>query len=72
MNEWEIDEKYIKYGGWITSVLLILAGAYFIWPRIHINLVGIALIYFGVRVFNFATWDEYKEKRIELLHKLLG
>ena len=33
-----MNEKHIKYGGWIISLLLISAGAWFIWPRIHINL----------------------------------
>ena len=65
-----MEEKQIKYMGWLISILLIIAGAYFIWPRIHINLLGVVLIYLGVRIFNFATWDEYKEKRIELLNKI--
>ena len=69
-TEEEVNEKRIKYGGWFLSLLLILAGAYFIWPRIHINLLGIVLIYFGIQIFNFSTFKEYKEKRINLLHKL--
>ena len=66
-TEEELNEKRIKYGGWITSLLLILAGAYFIWPHIHTSLLGIVLIYLGVRVFNISTFDEYKEKRIKIL-----
>ena len=69
-TEEELNEKRIKYGGWITSLLLILAGAYFIWPHIHTSLLGIILIYLGVRIFNLSTFDEYKEKRINILHKL--
>ena len=69
-TEEEVNEKRIKYGGWITSLLLILAGAYFIWPHIHTSLLGIILIYLGVRIFNLSTFDEYKEKRINVLHKL--
>ena len=65
-----MNEKHIKYGGWIISLFLISAGAWFIWPRIDINLLGVVLVYLGVRIFNFATWDEYKEKRTELLNKL--
>jgi len=65
-----MNEKHIKYGGWLFSLLLIGAGAWFIWPRIHINLLGVVLVYLGIRIFNFATWDEYKEKRMELLDKL--
>ena len=70
-TEEEVNEKWIKYGGWLISLLLILAGAYFIWPRIHINLLGIVLIYLGIRIFNFSTFKEYKEKRMKLLDKLL-
>ena len=69
-TEEEVNENRLKYGGWLLSLLAILAGAYFIWPRIHINLLGIVLIYFGIQIFNFSTLDEYKEKRIKLLHKL--
>ena len=50
----ETQEKWMKYGGWLLSLLTILAGVYFLWPRIHIALLGIALIYFGVRIFNFS------------------
>ena len=67
-----MNEKWIKFGGWLLSLLAILAGAYFIWPRIHINLLGIVLIYVGIRIFNFSTFDEYKEKRMKLLYKLLN
>lgn len=64
-------EKLMMYGGWLLSLSAILAGAYFIWPRIHINLLGIVLIYLGIRIFNFSTFKEYKEKRMKLLDKLL-
>ena len=63
-------DKWMKIGGWILSFLTVLAGAFFIWPHLHTALLGIALIYLGVRIFNFSTWDEYKEKRINVLHKL--
>ena len=66
-TEEEVNEKRIKYGGWLLSLLTILTGAYFLWPNIHTSLLGIALIYLGVRIFNFSTWDEYKEKRMKLL-----
>jgi hypothetical protein len=69
-TEEEVNEQRIKYGGWLLSFLTIFAGAYFIWPHIHTSLLGIVLIYLGVRIFNFSTWDEYKEKRINVLHKL--
>ena len=39
--------------------------------HIHTDVLGIALIYIGVRIFNFSTFDEYKEKRMELIQKFL-
>ena len=47
------DENVIKVGGWLVSLLCILIGLYFVWPHIHVALVGIVFIYLGVRVFNF-------------------
>ena len=67
----ETKEKWMRYGGWLLSLLAILAGVYFLWPRAHISLLGIVFLYLGVRIFNFTTFDEYKEKRKELLEKLL-
>ena len=68
----ETKEKWMKYGGWLLSLLTILAGVYFLWPRIHIALLGITLIYLGVRIFNFSTFDEYREKRMNLLQSFLS
>ena len=65
------NEKWVKYGGWLLSLLLILIGASFLWPHIHVALLGIAFIYLGIRIFNFSTFEEYKEKRMKLLHKLM-
>ena len=67
----ETKEKWMRYGGWLLSLLAILAGAYFLWPRVHISFLGIVFLYLGVRIFNFTTFEEYKEKRKELLEKLL-
>ena len=67
----ETKEKLMMYGGWLISLFAILAGASFLWPHIHVALLGIALIYIGVRIFNFSTFKEYEEKRTKLLHKLL-
>ena len=64
-------DKMFKYGGWLLSVLTIMAGASFLWPHFHVALLGFALIYLGVRIFNFSTFEEYKEKRVKLLNKLL-
>ena len=64
-------DKLMKIGGWILSFLTIAAGASFLWPHFHVALLGFALIYLGVRIFNFSTFDEYKEKRVKLLLKFL-
>ena len=64
-------DKMFKYGGWLLSFLAIAAGVSFLWPHIHTDVLGIALIYLGVRIFNFSTFDEYKEKRMELIQKFL-
>ena len=63
-------DKLMKIGGWILSFITIAIGASFLWPHFHVALLGFALIYFGVRIFNFSTFDEYKEKRVKLLLKL--
>ena len=59
--------EWMKLGGWILSLIVILIGAYFIWPHIHTSLLGIVLIYLGVRIFYFSTFDEHKEKRMKIL-----
>ena len=64
-------DKIFMYGGWLLSLLAIVAGASFLWPHIHTDVLGIALIYIGVRIFNFSTFDEYKEKRMEFILKFL-
>ena len=64
-------DKIFMYGGWLLSLLAIVAGASFVWPHIHVALLGFALIYLGVRIFNFSTFEEYKEKRMKLLLKFL-
>ena len=61
------EMEWMKLGGWFLSLLFILAGGYFIWPHIHTSLLGIILIYLGIRIFNFSTFDEYKEKRMKIL-----
>ena len=70
MNIKEKDTMF-KYGGWLLSFLTVAAGASFLWPHFHVALLGFALIYLGVRIFNFSTFEEYREKRIKLLHKLM-
>ena len=64
-------DKLMKIGGWILSFLTVAAGASFLWPHFHVALLGFALIYIGVRIFNFSTFEEYKEQRMKLLFKLL-
>ena len=64
------DENMIRVGGWLLSLLCILIGSYFIWPHIHVALLGIVFFYIGIRVFNFSTFKEYEEARRKLLLKL--
>ena len=66
MNMKEKDTMF-KYGGWLLSFLTVAAGASFLWPHFHVALLGFALIYLGVRIFNFSTFEEYREKRMNLL-----
>ena len=70
MNIKEKDTMF-KYGGWLLSFLTVAAGASFLWPHFHVALLGFALIYLGIRIFNFSTFEEYKEKRMKVIHKLL-
>ena len=70
MNIKEKDTMF-KYGGWLLSFLIVAAGASFLWPHFHVALLGFALIYLGVRIFNFSTFEENRKKRIKLLHKLM-
>ena len=70
MNIKDKDTMF-KYGGWLLSFLTVAAGASFLWPHFHVALLGFALIYIGVRIFNFSTFEEYKEQRVKLLNKLL-
>ena len=67
----ETNEKIMRYGGWLLSLITILIGASFLWPHIHVALLGIAFVYLGIRIFNFSTFDEYKEKRMSLYNRLL-
>ena len=64
-------DKMFMYGGWLLSLTIILMGVSFVWPHIHVALLGFALIYLGIRVFNFSTFEEYKEKRMNLILKFL-
>ena len=70
MNIKEKDTMF-KYGGWLLSFLTVAAGSSFLWPHFHVALLGFALIYLGIRIFNFSTFEEYREKRMKLLHRLM-
>ena len=63
-------DNIFKIVGWILSLLCMIIGSYFVWPHIHVALLGIAFFYLGIRIFNFATFKEYKEQRMKLLLKL--
>ena len=63
-------EDIFRLAGWTLSLLCVVIGSYFVWPHIHVALLGIAFFYLGIRIFNFSTWKEYKEDRVKLLLKL--
>ena len=62
----ETKEKWMKYGGWLLSLLSILIGASFLWPHVHVALLGIAFIYLGIRIFNFSTFEVGEEEQMYL------
>ena len=63
-------DNIFRIAGWAVSFLCMIIGSYFVWPHIHVALIGIAFFYLGIRIFNFATFKEYKEARVKLLLKL--
>ena len=63
-------DNVLRIAGWTLSLLCMIIGSYFVWPHIHVALLGIVFFYIGVRIFNFATFKEYKEQRVKLLLKL--
>ena len=63
-------DNVLRMSGWTLSLLCMIIGSYFVWPHIHVALLGIAFFYLGVRIFNLSTFKEYKEQRVKLLLKL--
>ena len=63
-------DNVLRIAGWALSLLCMIIGSYFLWPHIHVALLGIVFFYLGVKIFNFATFKEYKEQRVKLLLKL--
>ena len=63
-------DNVLRIAGWTLSLLCMIIGSYFVWPHIHVALLGIVFFYLGIRIFNFATFKEYKEQRVKLLLKL--
>ena len=63
-------DTILKIAGWILSLMCMIIGSYFVWPHIHVALLGIAFFYLGIRIFNFSTFKEYKEGLVKLLLKL--
>ena len=74
MNLWNVTsmekDTVLRIAGWTLSLLCMIIGSYFVWPHIHVALLGIVFFYFAVRIFNFSTFKEYKEDRMKLLLKL--
>jgi len=63
-------DNTLRMVGWALSLLCMLIGSYFVWPHIHVALLGLAFFYLALRIFNFSTFEEYKEDRVKLLLKL--
>ena len=63
-------DNILRIAGWTLSLLCMVIGSYFVWPHIHVALLGIVFFYLGIRIFNFSTFKEYKEDRVKLLLKL--
>ena len=63
-------DNTLRMAGWTLSLLCMIIGSYFVWPHIHVALLGIGFFYIGFRIFNFSTFKEYKEDRVKLLLKL--
>ena len=63
-------DNILRLVGWVLSLLCMIIGSYFVWPHIHVAVLGIGFFYLGVRIFNFSTFKEYKEDRVKLLLKL--
>jgi len=65
------SENAFRAAGWLLSLLCIVIGSYFVWPHIHVALLGIGFFYLGIRIFNFSTFKEYEDDRKKLLRKFL-
>ena len=63
-------DSTLRIAGWGVSLLCMTIGSYFLWPHIHVALIGVVFFYIGIRIFNFSTFKEYKEDRMKLLLKL--
>ena len=68
---YEQKEKIFVYAGWAVSACAIRAGGSFLWPHVHTALLGIVLLYLGVRIFNLVTFKENKESRRKWITKLM-
>ena len=69
MNIKDKDTR-LRLAGWTLSALCMVFGSYFVWPHIHVALLGIGFFYLGIRIFNFSTFEEYREQRKQLVFKL--
>jgi len=48
-------DNVLRIAGWTLSLLCMIIGSYFVWPHIHVALLGIVFFYLGIRIFNFST-----------------
>ena len=59
----KLRDNSIRVIGWVASLMFVSGGIYILFPRIHIALLGTLLVYAGVRVFNFSTFEKYRGTR---------
>ena len=46
-------DNVLRIAGWTLSLLCMIIGSYFLWPHIHVALLGVVFFYLGVRVLIF-------------------
>ena len=74
----KLKDNFIRVIGWAASLMLVSGGIYILFPRIILPLTtnfvfypfyslllvfGALLVYTGVRVFNFSTFEKYRGTR---------
>ena len=82
----KLKDNFIRVIGWAASLMLVSGGIYILFPRIILPLttnfvfypfyflllfLGALLVYAGIRVFNFSTFEKYRGTRHKFAAKWL-